>query len=77
MHTDFAQLLQVLFLTELDAFRTPDAEISAKQLLEECQQSTKDLCTMLLEYFVKHIVLPCHDIFEQATQVWVYLSHPL
>ena len=68
MHTDFAPVLQVLFHTSLDAFRTPDgASLSAEKLLEECQQSIEDLSTILFEYYGKIIVQPRRDLFEKAT----------
>ena len=56
LHTDLALVLQVLLHASLDTFRTPNFEISPKQLREECQWSTKYLCTMLFEYFGKHTV---------------------
>ena len=72
MHTDFAPVLQLPFHTTLDCFRTPTDGLSTEQLLEECQQSAEDLCTMLLEYFGEHIVQPRHDLFEKAT--WMKVS---
>ena len=74
MHNDFAPMLQMLFHAALDAFPPPDAEVFAEQLLEECQQYTEDLCTMLLEYFGKHIVQPRHELFEKATSLAVSQS---
>ena len=73
MHTDFALVLPVPFHTALDCFRTPTDGLTTEQLLEECQQSSEDLCTMLLEYFGKHIVQPRCDLFEKAT--WMKVSH--
>ena len=71
MHTNFAQVLQVLFHIALDCFRTPTDGLTTEQLLEECQQPSEDLCTMLLEYFGKHIVQPRHDLFKKATHMKV------
>ena len=71
MHTDFSPVLQVLFHTALDCFRTPTDGLTAEQLLEECQQSSEDLCSMLLGYFGKHIVEPHRDLFEKATKMKV------
>ena len=65
MHTDFAPVLQVLFHAALDAFRSPDgANVSAKSLLEDCQQSIEDLATILFEYYGKVIVQPRRDLFS-------------
>ena len=36
MHTDFAPVLQVLFHTALDCFRTPNDGLTIEQLLQEC-----------------------------------------
>ena len=36
-------------------------------MLFECQNSTRDLCSVLFEFFGKHIVQPRCDIFEKAT----------
>ena len=74
MHTDFALVLPVPFHTALDCFRTPTDGLTTEQLLEECQQSSEDLCTILFECFGKHIVQPCHDLFEKATQMKVSWS---
>ena len=68
MRTDFAPGLQVLFHTALDCFRTPTYGLNIEQLLEECEQSSKDLCTILFEHFGKHIVQPRRDLFKKATQ---------
>ena len=37
MHTNFARVLQVLFRTALDCFRTPTDGLTTERLLEECQ----------------------------------------
>ena len=75
MHTDFAPVLQVLFHAALDAFRSPDGvNISAESLLEECQQSIKDLATMLFKYYGKVIVQPHHDLFTKASGLRVSQS---
>ena len=71
MHTDFALVLQVLFHTALGCFRTPADGSTTERLLEECQKSSKHLCTMLFEYFGKHIVRPHRDQFEKATRMKV------
>ena len=62
------------FHTALDRFRTPTDGLTTEKLLEECQQSSEDLCTMLFEYFGKHIVQPRHDLFEQATKMKISQS---
>ena len=67
LRNNFARVLQVLFHAALDAFSTPNAELSSEQLLEECEQSIEDLRTMLLEYFGKHTVQPRCDLFKKAT----------
>ena len=68
MHTDFAPVLQVLFHTALDAFRTPDGvNVTAESLLEDCQRSIEDLSTMLFEYYGKVIVQPRRDLFSKAS----------
>ena len=65
MHTDFAPVLQVLFHAALDAFRSPDgANVPAKGLLEDCQQSIEDLATMLFECYGKIIAQPRRDLFS-------------
>ena len=48
--------------------------MTTEQLLEECQQSSDELCTMLFEYFGEHIVQPCRDLFEKATRMKVSQS---
>jgi hypothetical protein len=65
MHTDFSPVFQVLFHAALDAFRSPDgANVSTESLLKDCQQSIKDLATMLFEYYGKVIVQPSHDLLQ-------------
>ena len=72
MHTDFALVLQVLFHVALDACCSPDGvNVFAESLLEDCQQSIKDLSTMLFEYFGEVIAQPHRDLFEKATSLWV------
>ena len=73
-HKDFSSVLQVLHHTALDCFRTPTDGLSTEQLLAECQQSSFNLCSMLFEYYGKHIVLPRRDLFEQATKMQVSFS---
>ena len=73
-HTDFAVVLYVLFHTALDCFRTPTDGLTVEQLLAECRHSSENLCTMLFEYFGKHIVQPRHDLFEKATKMKVSQS---
>ena len=60
------------FHIALDCFRTPTDRLTTEQLLEDRQQSSEDLCTMLFEYFGKHIVQPRRDLFEKAT--WMKVS---
>ena len=67
-------MLQVLFHTALDCFQTLTDGLSTEQLLAQCRQPSFDLCTMLFEYFGKHIVQPCHDLFGQATKMQVSFS---
>ena len=75
MHTDFAPVLQVLFHTALDAFRTPDGvNVTAESLLEDCQRSIEDLSTMLFEYYGKVIVQPRRDLFSKASGLRVSQS---
>ena len=62
--TDFAPTFHVLFHTALDCFRRPTDGLTTEQLIEECQQSADDLCTMLLEYFGKHIVQPLRGSYS-------------
>ena len=64
----------MLYHTALNCFRTPADGLTAEQLLEQYQQSSKDLCSMLLEYFGKHIVEPSRDLFEKATKMKVSQS---
>ena len=71
MHTDFALVFQVLFHTALDCSRAPTDGLTKEQLVEECLQSSQDLCTMRFEYVGKHIVQPCRDLFEKATKMKV------
>ena len=73
-HKDFSPVLQVLHHTALDCFRTPTDGLSTEQLLAQCQQSSFSLCSMLFEYYGKHIVLPRRDLFEQATKMQVSFS---
>ena len=73
-HKDFSSVLQVLHHTALDCFRTPTDGLSTEQLLAQCQQSSFSLCSMLFEYYGKHIVLPRRDLFEQATKMQVSFS---
>ena len=65
------QYSKCFFHTALDCFRTPTDGLTTEQLLEECQRSSEDLCTMLFEYFGKHIVQPRRDLFEKATKMKV------
>jgi len=73
-HKDFSSVLQVLHHTALDCFRTPTDGLSTEQLLAECQLSSFNLCSMLFEYYGKHIVQPRRDLFEQATKMQVSFS---
>ena len=43
-------------------------------MLEECQQSSEDLCTIVFEYFGEHIVQPHRDLFEKVTKTKVSRS---
>ena len=67
-HEDFSPVLQVLYHM-LDTVSRPfevdnwDAEAEFNVL----HRVSHDLCTMLLEYYGKHIVQPRRDIFEKAT----------
>ena len=75
MHTDFALILQKLFHAALGAFRSPDGvNVSTESLLEDCQQSIKDLATMLFEYYGKVIVQPRRDLFSKASSLRVAQS---
>ena len=71
MHTDLALVLQVLFHIALDCFRTSPGGLTTEQSLEECQQSSEVLCTMLLEYFIEHIIQPRLDLLKKATRIKV------
>ena len=76
LHANFAPVLPVLLHIAIDFLCTAeddDVESSA-QLLLECQNSIRDLCSVLFEFFGKQIVQPCRDLFEKATSLSVSQS---
>ena len=80
MHTSpqyfrYSPIIIIMSHAALDAFRSPDgAGVSAKSLLEECQQSIEDLATVLFGYYGKIIAQPRRDLYEKATSLRVSQS---
>ena len=71
LHEDFSPILQVLYhVLEFQSSEFDADHCSTEQYInhmDELDYMVEDLCSMLLEYYGKHIAQPRRDLCEKAT----------
>ena len=80
LHEDFSPVLQVLYhvLTwQSNSFDADDCTYEQYvDHFDELDYRVEDLCSMLLEFYGKHIAQPRRDLFEKATGLPVNPGKP-